>query len=415
MKKLLLMICLVPALLIPVRAGEHFSLTGYYKSFFMGFQLPQYRNQIGIDLSNPPLGAVNNRLRLKLAVNASSWMKLEMAYDFSPRIQDPLLFSQNVFLGDLESSSYRFDDFNARLYPGAGEAVSSFGVFHNLDRFFVSIKTNFADIFIGRQAIAWGSAYVTNPTDVVAPFTFNELDTEERRGVDAIRMRIPLGAMDELDVGYIFGDNFEFSKSAFYVRGKFYIWQTDLALLVMGFRENLLLGLDISRSIAGAGFRFEAAYVVPDYFDKTIYVPDTSDDPYLRASLGLDYNFGGNLYVYTEYHINTAAEKDPLNYNDYFLSTAFQEGTAYLMGRHYLALGMTYQLSPLIPFSSMILYNLGDNSFSFSPSLEYNIAENIYLSLGAYLAVGKRPEINRLHSEFGAYPHMLFSSFRYYF
>jgi hypothetical protein len=54
--------------------------------------------------------------------------------------------------------------------------------------------------------------------------------------------------------------------------------------------------------------------------------------------------------------------------------------------------------------------------------LEYNIAENIYLAGGAYLGIGKRPEIVdlssgtfRFHSEFGAYPAMFYTSFRVYF
>jgi ribosomal protein S27E len=49
----------------------------------------------------------------------------------------------------------------------------------------------------------------------------------------------------------------------------------------------------------------------------------------------------------------------------------------------------------------------------FAPSVDYNIAQNIYLAGGAYLGLGKRPEIlptmsplagTLFHSEFGAYP-----------
>ena len=53
------------------------------------------------------------------------------------------------------------------------------------------------------QAIAWGSAFVINPTDVIAPYVYNALDQEERYGVDALRVRVPTGALSETDLGYV--------------------------------------------------------------------------------------------------------------------------------------------------------------------------------------------------------------------
>jgi hypothetical protein len=420
MKKLSIIIFVISLLGLPARAEGTFSFSGYYKSFFTGFKLPEYTGA-GIDMVNPPIGAVNNRLRLKLSFAPSSHFSVSASYDFSPRIQDPLLFGESIFLDNIQSISYRCDDFSSRIYPGANDAVSSFGIFHNLDRFFITLKTKIADIFIGRQAIAWGSAYVINPTDTIAPFTFNELDTEERRGVDAVRVRIPIGMMDELDFGYIFGEDFKAANSAFYLRGKIYLLKTDIVLLVMGFRENLLLGFDLSRSIGGAGFRFETAYVKPGYFNEE---QKGKEEDYLRASAGIDYNFSGKLYGFIEYHFNSAGKSKPEEYMNFLQTTAFLEGTAYLLGKRYLNVGMTYQVSPLIPFTGMIVYNLSDHSFSLSPAIEYNIAENIYISGGAYIALGKRPGLipinidehaTLFHSEFGAYPHMFFASFRIYF
>jgi hypothetical protein len=444
----LLLFLLISIIIQPISvSASTLTLNGYFKSFFIGFKMPTYNTPQALALTDPAsgletLGAVNNRLRLKLLFVPSSKISLHASYDFSPRIQDPLMFNEALFASGLESQSYRFDDFSSRLYPSENEPVSSFGIYHNLDRLFVTLKTKFADIFIGRQAIAWGSSYVINPTDVVAPFTFNELDTEERKGVDALRIRIPLGMMDELDIGYIFGKDFESKNSAFYIRGKVYLLKTDLMLLAMKFRQNLLLGIDVSRSIGGAGFRFETAYVKPNYFnnnninnndstmnpdpdpDPILNLKNKSDDGYIRTSLGLDYNFSGSIYGFLEYHYNSSGKNSPEDYINYLQTLAFTEGTAYLMGKHYLSVGVTCQISPLIPFTGMILYNASDGSFSLSPAVEYNIAENIYISAGAYLGIGKRPDyvtmvpqgmVTLFNSEFGAYPHMLFTTFRIYF
>jgi len=429
MKKLLIYIIILVlyfVLAVNVVSAEKlsFDIHGYYKLFFTGFKMPEYRLESGSQ-SEPPLGAVNNRLRLKLSAVLSKDLSFEAAYDFSPRIQDPLLFQEDIFFASLDPASYRLDDFNDRIYPAQGKQIGSFGIFHNLDRCFFTLRTSVADIFIGRQSIAWGSGRFVNPTDVIAPFAFNELDTEERRGVDAIRARVPLGMMDELDFGYIPGKDFKFENSAFYARGKVYLFKTDFSFLLMGFRENLLIGLDITRSIGGAGAWLEAALVDPDFFNKeSELTPQEKQyrETYFRASIGMDYNFSGTFYGFCEYHFNSAGKSEPGEYGELFYETAYTEGAAYLMGKHYLNLGMTYQINPLLPFSGVVFVNLSDGSMTFSPSLEYNIAENVYLGGGAYIGIGKRPEILdqsgnivRFHSEFGAYPAMFFTSFRIYF
>jgi hypothetical protein len=398
-----------------IMPGKSSSVNGYYKLFFTGFKMPG---------EAAPVGSVNNRLRLKLSLNPAEWLSIDAAYDISPRIQDPMLFSESLFYSAIDPLSYRVDDFDSRLYPAEGKPVSSIGVFHNLDRLFVTIKTGIMDIFIGRQAIAWGSAKVINPTDVVAPFTFNELDTEERRGVDAVRVRIPLGMMDELDMGYIPGKDFKIGNSAFYLRGKTYFLKTDLSMVLMGFRENFMAGIDIARSVGGAGVWCEAAYVVPGLFEKEDAPGKAEEKDYFRASVGVDYNFNGKFYGFFEYHFNSAGESEPGDYNRLFTRTAYREGADYLMGKHYLNVGATCQVTPLIPVTGLLIFNVNDRSLTFAPTIEYNIKEDIYIAAGAYLGIGKHPEIidlnnpssfPRFHSEFGSYPNMFFTSFRIYF
>jgi hypothetical protein len=426
MKKFLAAIFFLTVLSLHGLSVDWLKVNGYYKVFFIGIKEPAYQSK-DKEWANVPIGAANNRLRLKLSAKPLSWFSLDAAYDFSPRIQDPLFFKESVFVTPSSPLSYRWEDFHTRLYPRAGEQVGSFGVFHNLDRLFLTVNAGAADIFIGRQAIAWGSARVINPTDVVAPYAFNELDTEERQGVDAVRIRVPLGRMDELDTGYIFGRHFQSQLSAFYIRGKIYVLKTDISALLMKFRKNLLMGLDIARAIGGAGFWFEVAYVLPYRFHKdngTDFIEKKYRENYFRASIGMDYNFSAKFYGFFEYHFNSAGMRKPGYYSDVFRTIAFQEGAAYLMGQHYLGLGFTYRVNPLIPFNGLVIMNFTDGSFILSPNLEYNIAENIFLAFGAYIGIGKSPwlidltpntKTARYHSEFGAYPDMVYTSFRVYF
>lgn len=402
---LTLIICLMITPLLGIADAE-FRVGGYYKNFFTAFNSPLPDASM--------MGVVVNRLRLNLSYAPTDVLSFAFAYDFTPRVQDRLLFSQSPIAVGVASSRYRITDLDSPIYPSEEEPVGSVGIYHNLDRVSVHFSTDFADISVGRDAIAWGSARVVNPTDVIAPYTYDQLDTEDRVGVDAIRVRIPVGVMGEVDAGYIFGSNFDFGKSAVFLRSQLNAAETDFSILLLEFQENLLVGLDVARGIGGAGSWLEMAYVFAKPFDDE---PNTSDN-YLRASVGLDYSFGGETYAFIEYHFSGAGAKNPEDFFTNLEQPAYTSGGVYLLGRHYLASGFSHQLTPLISFSGQMLFNLSDPSTFIAPQIAYNVAEDIHLSVGGFISIGKRPkngESPEFQSEFGSYPNLFFSSFRVYF
>lgn len=396
------------------------SLNGYYKNFSVALNMPNISGTALFVYKQDMIGLVNNRLRLEARWGTGPAL-LKVAYDISPRIQDPMLFDQTVFIVPYSPFTYRVDDFPDRLYPQDKKNVSSFGIFHNLDRAFLKLRLSFADVYIGRQAIAWGSARVINPTDIIAPYTFEELDTEDQVGVDAVRIRIPIGFMGEVDAGYVAGTNFKFANSAVFLRGKYYLSGTDVSAIVMSFQEHGLFGLNLARSIGGAGVWFEGAWVRDHLFDD---IENQNTGSYVRATIGSDYNFTSTFYGFMEYHFSGAGKSEPAQYLDVFQNLAATQGSVYLMGKHYLIPGCRYQLSPLIHLVTQTLWNLEDLSVFLTPQLEYNIAENIYLSAGTFQSIGASPHVKigpglqpqiLPDSEFGIYPDIYFTSFRIYF
>jgi hypothetical protein len=163
------------------------------------------------------------------------------------------------------------------------------------------------DLFVGRQAIAWGSAKAINPSDIIAPFLYTEIDTEDRVGVDAARLRMAAGSLGEVDLGYVAGDDFKWEESAAFARGKFYAGKTDFALIAMVFRENAMASADVTRAVGGAGTWCEAAYVWAGPLDAR--ADSTSNNDYLRLSAGADYNFASGIYTFLEYHYNGAGAR----------------------------------------------------------------------------------------------------------
>lgn len=399
-------------------SGETLKLTGYLKNFSIMFHLAEPVDPAGA----PPqalLGQSNTRLRLSLNYSPKDSLTYLIAYDISPRIQDPLFFRASPFAVSIAIGSYRLADFRTPIIPGKDDPAGSFGLYHNLDRLSVTVRTRLGDLIIGRQPVAWGSGRVTNPTDVISPFSFYELDKEERFGVDAVRFRMSLSALSEFDAGYVFGEHFRFDRSAFFLRSRVHVLKTDLSFLLVGFQEDLLLGLDLARSVGGSGVWLEAAYVLPDDLNNSQPKPRN----YGRITAGIDRSLSSKLYGFLEYHFNGAGSARPASYASLFSQPAYTRGTVYLMGRNYLSLGATYQAAPLIPLTGLVIWNATDGSFALSPQAEYNISQNIYLGAGVYLGVGRRPltpligasSPPELRSEFGSYPDFAYLSFRVYF
>ncbi len=413
MKAALLIVLSLAMATSAVCASTHrLELDGYYKSFLVAYELPAIdANGYRVDL--PPLGSVTNRLRLNAHLKLHRNVGISVSYDFAPRVQDPILFQQPLSTGAVGSQSYRFDDFRSRLYPSSCCRVASFAIFHNLDRAFMEFRTDQADFFVGRQPIAWGSARSVNPTDILAPYTYEALDTEDRVGIDAVRARVPLGFMGEIDAGYVFGKDFKSENNAFFFRGKFYVAQTDMSVMAVGYRENLMLGLDVARSIGGAGFWLEAAHT---FADALAAQDSPGGEDFFRATVGCDYSLSGTDYLMLEYHFNQAGSDSPDQYATGATRIAYTEGSTYLLGRHYLIPGANVQLTPLVTASLETLWNLSDGSIYVAPGLEYNLAENVYLAGGAFVGLGSEPALQTgLRSEFGSYPDTFHTSFRVYF
>ncbi len=402
-------------------------ITGYGKTHTVAYDRP--------DVSGGnPLWSSNNRARVITRLRPAAWLNADLAYDLTIRVQDERLFVPALGSVFADLSAYRVRDLDAFVYPDDAGASKNLAVLQNLDRLSLTFSAPAFDLIVGRQAVAWGSARAVNPTDVFAPYLYNEIDTEDRIGVDAVRLRVPAGSLGEVDVGYVGGEDFEWSRSAVYLRCKLHAAGTDMALLLADFRENALFGVDVTRALGGAGLWLEAAHVFVDGLGERSWADERAD--YLRVSVGADYNFARGIYTFLEYHFNDAGAKDPENYLTRALMPAYREGAVYLLGRHYVVPGVSFQPTPLVSVFGQVLFNITDLSALLAPMVDYNLMENLYLSAGAFAGLGKRSDtvlastyfgpgnpyagsgnltIPLYRSEFGAYPGIYYVSLRFYY
>jgi hypothetical protein len=414
-------------------AAATFTVTGYVKDFFVvqdpsDITVPDalFTSSTRSEVKPATATANNVRARVNIAVGVNEWLGLEGAYSLVPRLQDDEAAAYGAELASQVTPLYRIDDLRASLSPVRPDAGDHFVVLQNLDRLYATVSGPWFDLYLGRQAIAWGAARAVNPTDVIAPYLYTEIDTEHRIGVDAARLRVPVGALGEVDAGYVAGADAEWKHSAAFLRGKSYAAGIDYSVLAMMFRENVLVGADMTFPIKGAGAWIEAAVVGIDREGES---PLSSNDTYTRVTTGLDYSLHNATYLFIEYHYNDAGERSPDDYAVVAGTPAYTEGGVYLLGRHYLIPGISWPVTPLWNLGGSTLINLNDGSFLLAPTLEFNATQNLYLSAGAFAGFGEQPRLSGLstvvagaaltflefESEFGAYGDVYFVSARYYF
>ena len=401
--------------------GGDLRIGGYFKTFLTALDAADAEGESGA--GEPLEGVMTNPLRLKLFWRLNPTVSGEIAYELTARVQRDWEGAGGLGISHAVSPPYRVADLRPYLYPASGRPRGSFALAQNLDRAFLTVSASSADLYLGRQSIAFGSARVVNPTDVIAPFVYEALDTEERPGVDALRVRVPAGEMGEVDAGVAFGGDFSAKAGAAFLHARFYAAEIDFSMMGMAFQENLLLGVDLARAIGGAGSWLEAAWTAAGAVGGNGAEPD-----YLRVSTGIDYNFSSGIYAFFEYHFNGAGKPEPRHYPGQLGDPSYTEGGVYLMGRHYVAPGLTYRATPLLSLSLQALVNVGDRSALVAPRAEYSFAEDVTIEAGAFHSLGKRAralsagnstsaggaEVEPA-SEFGLYPGIYFTSLRIYF
>lgn len=392
------------------------SLGGYFKNNVLVMDLPRIVDVQGLE-SDELYGTNESLIRLRGFYRPGKRVAFEAAYESLLRISEPDL-NAALSLTEPDVATWRVADPDADVYQG--DKDSNVRLLHNIDRLNATISLDMADISIGRQAVAFGSARSVNPMDVFSPFGSQNLNQEEKDGVDALRVRIPIQDMGEVDAGAVLGHDAERKNNAFFLRTKVYALATDFTLIAMDFRDNLLVGADVTRSMGGAGFRAEGAYVFAGGAGNR-----QPDDDYFRMTVGVDYSFRPGVYGFAEYHFNGPGTVRSSEFLENSTQTAYREGGVYLLGRHYLIPGMSWEITPLWVSTTQVMVNLSDPSCLLSPVIDYNIREDIYLSAGAFVSLGDEGTVVSLpaaggswfepESEFGMYADMFYMQVKIYF
>ncbi|MCP4622396.1 MAG: hypothetical protein GY850_02580, partial [bacterium] len=71
-------------------------------------------------------------------------------------------------------------------------------LYHRLDRFMITIQSEFGTISLGRQAQTWGNGFLFNPMDLFNPFAPTDINRDYKAGDDMISAQFDAGSIGNL-------------------------------------------------------------------------------------------------------------------------------------------------------------------------------------------------------------------------
>ncbi len=271
---------------------------------------------------------------------------------------------------------------------------------HDLDRFVVGIYLDRFDLYLGRQAISWGVSDLFRVADRFAPLSPFELDTLQRRGVDAARVVTHLSQDLELDL--VVADRGPDTPLSLAARLEYFGVSTDVYGAFGRFWERLSLMGGVSWlagnwKVFGEGeLLWNLDEVEPDRPRATVGIQRVA----MRWQLGAEYHYNG---------LGTIADN---GYAEVMQQPELERGETYFMGRHYLGATSFYAFDTGWALGGGAMMNLLDPSAVVFPSVRYELEEQMTISAGAYLGFGEEGSIGleglTIPSEYGTVADLYF-------
>ncbi len=291
---------------------------------------------------------------------------------------------------------------------------------HDLDRLALTIFSPVADITLGRQAVTWGNSTIFTVGDIWTQFSPFELDTSQKRGVDAARFLSYPGGI-ELDI--IVVDRGELEDLSGGVRAGWSLGDADYyAAIAKNYRSVwgfMGIGIDLGEGRLHGEMGLPLALELENEAPAQLHLP--------RATIGFDWLHSAKFSSFVEYHFNGPGTQDPDEYLFDLLSPEFARGERYFLGQHYAGIGAAYlPFDDLLTISLSATSNLTDPSVLMSPSIGYAVAQNVTATIGGYAGIGEYPEISmgaenpnittyNVFSEYGQYGNVFFLQLAGYF
>lgn len=284
-----------------------------------------------------------------------------------------------------------------------------------LDSLLVNWSWQDVSITLGRQPINLATTFYFSPNDMFAPFAAQAFYRVYKPGVDALRGEYRVNEFSSVSLISVLGYQQtpgsatgwsrqpDSDRLSHLLRYSAVFGDSDIALLGGKVRRAELLGAAWQTEVLEwLGIRGEAHYAESR---------DSVASRYYELSLGVEHRFENSLDARLEWFRHGSGADNTDDYNTMVIAP----GSPAYLGRHYLAAGASYELTPLLNGQALLAANLIDRSSITAISILYSLSDEAELSAGLTLPRGKRAHGGVLRSEYGNAPILLNLELRQYF
>jgi len=245
---------------------------------------------------------------------------------------------------------------------------------------------------IGQQQVRFGSGKLWNPLDILASITPTAIEgPEEQKGILAFRSDFYFNDSTELSFVYSQNrnennfDSVTIADSNGVLRFKTTVWKFDFSILGGWVARRITAGGDVSLTLFDGILRAASAYFRPE-----------DGKQYVQVNAGYEYTIKKGPTLYLEYFYNSASINSNSQLSTSLMSysagtmkqTDFNNIAARVltMNSHYLAIGGSWEFAALWNSNLMFIYDVEGQGIFVTLSVQYNILENLDLSLGIMYA-----------------------------
>lgn len=254
-----------------------------------------------------------------------------------------------------------------------------------LDNVYMKLSLSKLDITVGRQQVSKGVGYAWNPTDIFNSKSLMD-PSYEQVGVKGLRFDYPLAYSASMTVFIQPEQDWDLSAKQGWLKVNFGAFDLELTkashnwgyptfLTGPYLQKRSLLGASLFGEVLGFGTWFEGSSFQTDTPLATGGRGDWNE--YL---VGVDYTFESSLYILGEYLHNDlgVADKSDLTLWDYLGAL---DGATHSLMQDYAFLYAMHPTFDYVTLSAIAFANFNDNSGALSPIIDWDVYEDINLSL----------------------------------
>ena len=287
-----------------------------------------------------------------------------------------------------------------------------------IDRLNFSWAGESINLTIGRQPINLATTFYFSANDFFAPFSAESVYRLFKPGVDAFRLNKDISELSQFSFIFVQGYQLiqaqdkswhqysDAQKNSVLLR--YSLVSDNFEWIFMGgeVRANKMIAMALQGELfEWLGLRFEGQVVKQTELDEA---------DVRSFSLGLEHRWLSSLELRLEYFFNGFGSKQDAVLPSALLVASRNASRAYL-GREYMALGMAYELSPLLQMQLIQLFNVHDGSGLHSLNMTYSLADEAELNLAVSAPLNEKTSSPLALKEFSVLPKSIELELRWYF